>query len=164
MLDKRILTLIGALLILALLIVAVAMVAPTIGSGGGKSFTSLFDRLEMENESDESHWLKLGDDFEAGDEIIVKDKIVSIRQSWGDTIFTFTYTGNKWVNETGGTNFHVPDGSHNGIDVRGSVFEIQVDGKFSSSFDVGDKIRLTTTVVQDEGELVFDDDWEVLIG
>jgi len=160
MIDKRALTVIGVLIILAFAVLIVALISPSFG-GGGSSFSALFDRLERDNASSELLVLP-ADEFEEDQEITVKDKIISMRVHGDDTYFAFVYTGNDWVNETGGTEFVVPDGRYN-IVVEAALFEIRVDGKYSASFDVGDTITLQTTVVEDDDKLVFDHEWEVLV-
>lgn len=160
MIDKRALTVIGVLIILAFAVLIFALASPSFG-GGGSSFTALFDRLERDNASSELLVLP-ADEFEEDQEITVDDKIISMRIHGGDTYFVFVYRGDKWVNETGGTNFIVPDDRYD-INVGGACFEIRVDGRYSASFDVGDTITLQTTVVEDDDKLVFDHEWEVLV-
>lgn len=161
MINKRVLTVIGVLIILAFAVLIVALASPSFG-GGGSSFSALFDRLERDNISSELLMLPT-DEFEEDQKITVNDKIISMRIHGADTYFVFVYRGDKWVNETGGTYFVVPTDSYHGIYVNGAWFEVRVDGRYSASFDVGDTITLQTTVVEDEDKLVFDHEWEVLV-
>ncbi|HDP96933.1 MAG TPA: hypothetical protein ENN25_04480 [Euryarchaeota archaeon] len=160
MVDKKVLWVIAALLIIALMVFAVAMIRPSFG-GGGQSFSELFDKLEMENTT--TRMLILGDAFVEDQEVVVKDKIVSMRTDGSTTYFYFIYTGNKWVDESSGTTFHVSDDGGD-INVNNAFFSIRINGIYTSSFDVGDEVKLKTTVVMDDDVLVFDHSWEVLIG
>jgi len=170
MVDKKILTMIGALLVIAVIVIAIVAMRPSFG-GGEDSFSDLFDKL------DEGNWtvhesympLVLSSEFEDGQEIIVEDRIIAM-EGEDATRFYFLYTGDKWVDEEEGTDFAVPTDAtpyhqydFGYIGVSDGVFSIQFNEKYTASFDVGDSIRMTTKVVSEEGVLVFDHDWEILI-
>lgn len=160
MVDKKVLWVIAALLIIALMVLAVAMIRPSFG-GGGQSFSELFDKLEMENTSTRN--LVLGEDFVEDQEIVIEDKIVSMRTHGSNTYFYFIYTGDKWADEESGTNFQVPLDSGE-IDVNNAYFYISVSGIYTSSFNVGDSVTIKTTVVMEDDIKTIDRSWEVLVG
>lgn len=160
MVDKKVLYVIAALLIVALVVVAVAMIRPSFG-GGGQSFSELFDGLEMENTT--ARDLMLGDEFVEGQEVVVEDKIVSMRTHGSYTYFYFIYTGDKWADEESGTYFQVPLEAGE-IDVNNAFFQISVSGIYTSSFDVGDTVTIKTTVVMEDEVLLLSHGWEVLVG
>jgi len=168
--DKKILAIMVALVVIAAVVVVGVALAASGGVGSGKAggFTSLFDKLEKAdvNETYNMH-LELPQSWNTGDRKDVSDKIVDMSFSRNPSthIYTtnlwFAYSGDKWNNPTQGTSFIVPQESGD-LHVVHGLFVITVYSatNLSSEFDNGDVITLTSTLTIHDADLVFGD-WAV---
>lgn len=163
MIDRKVLILIGALAVVAILILSLGFVNISFG-GGGDSYTALFDKMEDRREEMIGNpELVLGSEYTDDDIVRVRDTIIAITCYGGSqTTFYFMYTGTVWINEYAGTNFEVILNVGE-IRVQNSVFGITVNGNFTASFDVGDYVTLQTTVGESGDDLVLNRNWVVVL-
>ena len=161
MIEKKTLLLVGVLAIVAILVLAVGLIGPSIGGTGGSSFSVLFDKMTTKSNDTNALVIPNGT-YKAGDTIKVTDKIVAIdSHNAQSTTLYFLYQGSKWVDETDGTSFNVmTDGGE--ISVVGAMFQIHMGTDLSVAFDVGDTITIQTQVVSHDGNLVLSHDWAIV--
>ena len=171
--DRKIVGIMLALVVVAIIVVGVVAVATT-GFKKSGGFTKLFDDLEYSGDLTYRQELELPDDWEAGDVKGVSDMIVdmhyyrhtvSMTTVYVTTLY-FVYLGDKWNSPAEGTRFYVPveynDGELDWIHVNHGLFSIQVSSatNLSANYDVGDVIDLETTLVDAGGTLAFGE-WQV---
>ncbi len=161
--DKKILMIMSALVVVALLVVAFVLVA----SGGlqrAGGFTTLFDKLTYDGDQSHGQHLDLPSSWDVGDKKTVSDSLVDMSYDVGTigstsvyiTTLWFNYMGNKWNNPEEGTLFYVPS-SAGWITVNHGMFSLRVSSatNLSAKFDIGDVITLETLLVSNGGVVVF---------
>lgn len=159
MIDKKVIVLIGVLVVAALLIVVVSSVNFNFSSGSGSSFTALMDSMhETETGSLE---LVLPSTYLNNQEIKITDKIISIQSNGYSTTFYFVYTGTKWINESSGTSFDVLTHQGGHLLVRNAIFHVTLTGEFQDLYAVGGMITLKTSVRIDAGNPVLLGTWSI---
>ena len=171
--EKKILTIMVALVVVATLMVAVVLIAAGgIRSAGG--FTKLFDNLENPTSSvTYEQVLEMPDGWELDDKISVSDRIVDMYQTGTTvvsssitiyhTVLHFEYISDKWTDPEQGTSFYVPGLEHNGyIHVVHGHFSLSVSSavNLSAEYSVGDVIGLETKLIINNDVLSFDE-WSV---
>ncbi len=168
--DKKILAIMVALVVIAAVVVVGVTLAASGGISTGKAggFTDLFNDLQKSDPNQTYNMeLKLPSSWHQGDKKTLSDRIVDMSFSRNPTthIYTtnlwFVYTGDKWSNPSLGTAFQVPQESGT-LHVSHGEFAITVftATNLSAEFDNGDVISLTSTLTMHDGELVFGD-WAV---
>jgi hypothetical protein len=159
MIDKKVLLLIGALVIVALVILAVSLVMPGSTRASGSSFSALFDK--MENKTGTSSELVLPEEsYTAGQVITVTDRIIAmdVDDYHLSTTLYFIYEGSKWINENTGSSFDVLQDVEK-IRVKNSVFHLTLGTDLSVKYDVGGSISLQVGVTLSHGDLVLGHIW-----
>jgi len=171
--DKKILTIMASLVIIAVVVVGVVMVA----AGGARSaggFTKLFNELENPSGVSYSQYLELPNDWAVNDVKKVSDRIVDMyvhsaivyeTTTVYFTVLYFTYMSDQWADPDQGTVFHVPTTVEhdNYLDINHGQFHLSVSSAtdLSANYDIGDVITLETTLaINDEGDLAFSS-WSV---
>lgn len=169
--EKKILTIMVALIVVAAIVVAFVMIA----SGGMKTaggFTKLFNELENPNSTElYDIQLEFPDDWKVQDVKTVSDTIVDMDPRGesvigGITVYTvrlyFVYIDDKWADPQSGILFFVPstDYSSGYIQVSHGLFAIDVSSPddISKNYDIGDVIELQTVLEVNDfnnGELSF---------
>ncbi len=161
--EKKILTIMVALIVVAAIVVAFVMIA----AGGMKTaggFTSLFNKLENPNPSvTYGEYLEFPDDWEALDIVTVSDTIVDIDPrdediTGGVTVYTvrlyFVYIDDKWSDPEEGSLFYVPTTEHSSgyFSVNHGLFWLDVSSpeNIAATYDIGDVIELKTALVVNE--------------
>lgn len=161
MIDKRVIVLIGVLVVAAVLILVVSTVNINFSSGQrGISFTALIDTMQ-ESEPGSSE-LVLADTYSNNQQITITDKIIAMKSTDYSTAFYFLYSGAVWVNETSGTNFDVITYQGEDLHVRNALFSVTVNGDIHALYDVGDMITLRTSVKMSGGHPVLSGIWVVI--
>lgn len=158
MIDKKIVVIIGILVVVALVVLALGFVNIKFGAPGG-SFSALFDKMQKEDANSTHIMLVLPSDYTVGQQIDIRDEIVSMTYDGWNTYFTFVYSGTKWVNETGGTDFDVLYKSGASIGVHDAMFTLHLSGDHRPSYSPGDLISLRTTAAARSGHVVLDPSW-----
>jgi len=157
MIEKKTLLLVGVLAVVAVLVLAIGLIAPSI-SAGGSSFSALFDKMASKGNNADNLFIPNGT-YKAGDTIKITDKIVAIDSHHSQyTTLYFLYQGSKWVDVSDGTSFIVINDGGN-ISVAGATFHITMGTDLSKAFKVGDSITIQTEVVSAYGNLVIGHDW-----
>lgn len=159
MIDKKVLLLIGALVIVAVVTLAVSLFAPGSSHASGSSFSALFDK--MENKTGEPTTLILpSTSYSAGQVITVSDNIIAmdVDDYHLSTTLYFLYDGSVWVNENNGNSFEVKQDVES-IHVANSVFKLTLGTDLSVKYDVGGSISLQVSVVLSHGDLVLGHIW-----
>jgi len=161
MIDKKVLSIVIVLAIVAVLVLAIGLIAPSMSGPSNSSFSVLFDKMTTKTNDTNTMVIQNGT-YKAGDTIQVTDKIVAISSHGSQTSLYFLYQGSKWVNEDDGTTFNVmtDDGY---IQVAGAVFHIHMGTDLSIAFDVGDTITIQTEVGSSGGYLVLGHDWALAV-
>jgi hypothetical protein len=171
--DKKILAIMVTLVVVAALVVAVVMIAAG-GFGRAGGFTTLFDKLENNDNDEYNMDLTLPTSWDAGDKMKVTDVIVDMTydkvvfgSTWVyQTTLYFVYVGEKWHNDTEGTSFNVPVSLAGGIywlHVRSGAFHLSVSSAtdLSAKYDIGDSITLETTIAMNGLGMLSFSDWNV---
>lgn len=173
--EKKILTIMVALIVVAAIVVAFVMIA----AGGMKTaggFTSLFNKLENTTPSvTYGVYLEFPDGWEEQDKVTVSDTIVDIDPrsedvTGGVTVYTvrlyFIYIDDKWADPASGSLFYVPsDEDHRDgyITVSHGLFWIDVSSpeNIAVEYDIGDVIELKTVLLanQDNGNTLSFGSW-----
>lgn len=157
MIDKKAMLIIVTLAVVAIMILAIALIAPSIGNPSGSSFSALFDKM-VEKQAGEKDLVLPNTTYAAGTNIIVTDKIIAMSSSTHSTTLYFLYQGTKWASETEGTSFDVlTEGGH--ISVHGALFAIWIGTDLSVAFDIGDSITIQTQTESSGGAIVLGDSW-----
>lgn len=171
--ERKILTIMVALMLVAAIVVAFVMIA----AGGIKSeggFTKLFNELQNPSPSvTYDQYLKCPSDWQAQDIKTVSDRIQDMvpmgeELSAGITVYTvrmyFVYEGDKWADPDLGMLFNVPSTDRGGeyIQVNHGLFWVDVSSTedIAESYDIGDVIEIQTVLEANEdndGELSFTD-------
>jgi len=161
MIDKKTLLFIGVLVVVAIIVLAVGLVAPSLGGPSGSSFSALFDKM-VEKVSGEKQLVLPNGTYAVGQDITVTDKIIAIASpnAYSTTLY-FLYQGTTWANEEDGTSFDVITDEH-AIHVRGAMFSIQLGTDLSVAFDVGDSITIQTQTELSDGRIVLGHDWALV--
>lgn len=161
MIDKKVIVLIGVLVVVALLVLAFSTIKLDFSSTSGSTFSSLFDKMEEKRAG--SLELVLPSTYENGQQITITDKIVAMKSTDFSTTFYFLYTGTKWINETSGTDFEVVTYLGGNLHVRNAMFAITIlPVDLTSMYDVGDLITLKTSVKISGGKPVLSGSWMVI--
>ena len=159
MIDKKVLLMIVALAVVAVVVLAASMLGPTSIRGGGSSFSALFDKMETNSSTAN---LVLPSTYLTGEKITVTDTVVDMELITPDsptkTRFYFDYVGTKWVNETGGTDFSVIMDAGK-LEISHAQFYIEVSGDYHLSIHVGQSLTLQTTVASHLGNQVLKHNW-----
>ncbi len=171
--ERKILTIMVALMVVAAIVVAFVMIAAGgVRTAGG--FTKLFNELENANPSvTYDQYLKFPSDWEAQDIKTVSDRIVDMYPrseivEGGVTVYTvrmyFVYEDDKWASAESGILFNVPSTEHGDeyISVNHGLFWIDVSSpeNLSELYDIGDVIEVQTVLLPNDdnnGELSFGD-------
>ena len=164
--EKKILVIMFAMLIAAVLLVGAVMVS----SGGFArtgGFTKLFDKLVNDDDTTYDQVLELPDSWDEEDVKTVSDTIVDMRYEEDDrgylTTLWFVYKGDKWNDPERGTLFRVPDSSGDSwMIVRNGLFSVDVwsISNLSAKYDVGDTITIENELVlNNDNYLAFSDEW-----
>ena len=158
--EKKILTIMVALIVVAAIVVAFVMIA----AGGMKTaggFTSLFNKLENPTPSvTYGEYLEFPDDWEEQDRVTVSDTIIDMdprgeEAPGGVTVYTvrlyFVYIDDKWANPESGSLFYVPsaeDHRDGYITVSHGLFWVDVSSteNIAAQYDIGDVIELKTVL------------------
>jgi hypothetical protein len=161
--DKKILMIMSALVVVALLVVAFVLVA----SGGlqrAGGFTTLFDKLTYDGDQTHGQHLEIPASWHVGDKKTVSDSIVDMSYTVGTigstsvyiTTLWFNYMGNKWNDPKQGTLFYVPS-SDGWITVNHGEFSLRVSSatNLSAKFDIGDVITLDALLESNGDVVVF---------
>jgi len=168
--DKKILTMMVALLVVAVLVVAFVMASGGLQRAGG--FTRLFDKMEYDGDATYHQQLSFPSSWHVGDKKKVSDTIVDMsfwKETHGSTsvywtTMWFAYQGNQWNDPSRGTSFSVPDDSSDGwMVVDHSLFALTVSSatNLSAKYDIGDVITLETVLVLNNNVVVAFGDWIV---
>ncbi|UCE91176.1 MAG: hypothetical protein JSV90_07080 [Methanobacteriota archaeon] len=170
--DRKIIGIMLALVVVAIVVVGVVAVA-TVGMKKSGGFSKLFDDLEYSGDLTYRQELEIPDDWNPGDVKRVSDTIVdmhyyvhSVPMTVYVTTLYFVYLGEEWNSPAEGTRFYVPVewslGELDWIQVNHGVFSIQVSSatNLSAAYDVGDVIKLQTTIVDAAGTLAFGE-WQI---
>jgi hypothetical protein len=169
--DRKILMIMSALVVVAVLVVAFVMIA----SGGLRragGFTTLFDKMQYDGTDTYHQRLSCPTSWDVGDKKSVSDSIVDMsfwKETHGSTsvywtTMWFVYTGNQWNDPSRGSSFYVPDKSADGwLAVEHGMFSITVSSatNISAKFDIGDVITLETLLVTNNNVVVALGDWVV---
>ncbi len=169
--DRKILAIMGALVLVAIIVVAFVLIA----SGGlqrAGGFTNLFNKLTYSGENTFQQQLELPSGWHVGDKKAVSDTIVDMSYDVGSigstsvyiTTLWFNYMGNKWNDPHRGTYFFVPDDSHDGwLIVDHGRFSVQVSSatNLSAKYDIGDIITLETLLVTNDNVVLAFGEWVV---
>jgi len=158
MIDKKIVILIGVLIVVAVIILALGFANIKLGGTPSDSFSALFDKMQKDDPNSTEVNLVLTSEFIAGQQIDVKDEIVSMSYNGFVTTFTFVYTGTAWENKTHGTDFEVKM-NFGHIGVQNAMFSVSLTGDFRPSYSPGDMISLRTTAVKSGDNLVLGQNW-----
>lgn len=171
--EKKILTIMVALMLVAAIVVAFVMIAAGgIRTEGG--FTRLFNELENPNPTvTYDQYLEFPADWKVQDIKTVSDMIQDMyprgeELSGGITVYTvrmfFVYEDDKWADPDYGTLFNVPSTEHSGeyIQVNHGLFWVDVSSteNLAESYNIGDVIEIQTVLVandDNDGELSFGD-------
>jgi hypothetical protein len=158
MIDKKVLLLIVALVVVAVVVLAASMLGPTSIRGGGSSFSALFDKMEINSGTVAD--LVLPSTYTTGEVVTITDTVVAMEiiNSGTTTRFYFDYVGDKWINETSGTDFSVVMDA-NKIEVSHAQFHIDISGDLHMSVHVGKSVTLQTTVASHLGDQVLRHNW-----
>jgi len=173
--EKKILALMIALLVLAAVVASVALALGGGGGGGLSSsggFTALFDDLDNMGNETWRAYLEAPDNWDNGDDVKVTDVIVDMfyeRVQVGNTyVYTttlyFAYTGDKWNDPTEGTYFYVPvDRGDGWLRVNHGTFSIEVSSatNLSEEYKPGDRITLETNLVLNDNVMLSFGVWVV---
>lgn len=161
--EKKILTIMVALIVVAAVVVAFVMIAAGgIGTAGG--FTKLFNELENPNPgSNYEAELEFPDDWKEQDVKEVSDTIADmdpVREEFynGVTVYTvrlyFNYLDDKWADPESGILFYVPSADHGSgyITVSHGLFWVEVSSTVDimDEYDIGDVIELQTVLEVNE--------------
>jgi hypothetical protein len=161
--EKKILTIMVALIVVAAIVVAFVMIA----AGGMKTaggFTNLYNDLENPNPSvTYGMYLEFPDDWEEQDSVVVSDTIVDMDPRGeeligGVTVYTvrlyFVYIDDKWSDPEDGSLFYVPTVEHSSgyITVNHGQFWLDVSSpeNIAAQYDIGDVIELKTVLEVNE--------------
>jgi len=157
MIDKKAMLIIGALAAVAIIILAIALISPSLGQPSGSSFSALFDKM-VEKQSGEKNLVLPNTTYSAGQSIIVSDKIIAMDSDSHSTTLFFLYQGTKWASEADGTTFSVlTETGH--FHVYGAMFSIHIGTDLSVAFDVGDSITVQVQTKSSNGDVVLGDSW-----
>src|SRR3989339_1330819 len=166
--EKKILTIMVALMVVAAIVVAFVMIAAGgVRTAGG--FTRLFDDLENPNPTVTFHqYLELPDDWSINDVKTVSDTIVDMYLDYTTTVGSttiyvhviyFVCISDKWADTEQGTSFYVPSNTqHSGyIQVDHGRFSLSVSSasNLSEDYSIGDVIELDTVLTDNLGVLSF---------
>lgn len=173
--EKKILAIMAALVVVAVVVVAAVTIGVGTGTRHAGGFTALFDKLGNSDVNDtHNQQLTLPSSWKEGDKITVTDAIVDMwyqRTTVGQThVYTthliFTYMGQKWNDPTHGTDFNVPqDIPYNSwLQVRHGSFEIDVSSatNLTAIYNIGDAITLTTTLSVNSNASLSFGEWMVV--
>jgi hypothetical protein len=166
--ERKILTIMVALMVVAAIVVAFVMIAAGgVRTAGG--FTRLFDDLENPNPTVTFHqYLELPDDWSINDVKTVSDTIVDMYLDYTTTVGSstiyvhviyFVCISDKWTDAEQGTSFFVPSSMlHSGyIQVDHGRFSLSVSSvsNLSEDYTIGDVIELDTVLADNLGVLSF---------
>ncbi len=171
--EKKILTIMVALMLVAAIVVAFVMIA----AGGTRSaggFTRLFNDLENPSTTvTYDQYLEFPADWEAQDIKTVTDTIQDMSPRGeelvgGVTVYTvrmyFVYSSDMWADPALGILFNVPSTEHGGeyIQVNHGLFWIDVSSTvdLAETYEIGDDITVQTVLIpnsDNDGELSFSD-------
>lgn len=158
MMDKKAMLLIGVLAVVAILVLAVGLIAPSMGKPSGLSFSALFDKMAEKVTGDRALILPNAT-YTAGQKILVTDKIIAMAaQDSQSTTLYFLYQGTTWADEEDGSSFNVLTDS-SPISVQGAVFHVHIGTDLSVAYDIGDSITLQVQVESSDGFLVLGHNW-----
>jgi hypothetical protein len=161
MIDKRVIVLIGVLVVVAILVLAFSTMKIDFSSKSGKSFSELID--SMEEKIPGSLELVLPSTYTNNQQITITDRIVAMESTDYSTTFYFLYTGTKWANETTGTDFEILTYMGGNIHVRHAMFSITIVAvDLHAMYDIGDMITLKTSVKISGGKPVLSGTWVVM--
>lgn len=161
MIDKKVIILIGVLVVVALLVLVVSTMKLDFSGGqGGASFTALIDTMQETEPG--SLELVLPDTYTSNQQITITDKIIAMRSTDYSTTFYFLYSGTVWINETSGTNFDVITYQGEDLHVRNALFSVTVNGDMHALYDIGDMITLKTSVKISGGNAMLSGTWVVV--
>jgi hypothetical protein len=161
MIDKKTLLFIGVLAVVAIIVLAVGLIAPSLGNTSGSSFSALFDKM-VEKVSGEKQLVLPNGTYAADQTIKVTDKIIAIASpNAQSTTLYFLYQGATWVDEEDGTSFDVlTDNGH--ISVDSAMFHLHFNTDLSVALDIGDSITLQVHTELSDGRIVLGHDWAVV--
>jgi len=176
--DKKILTIMVTLVVVALLVVGFVMWAAGGSFVRGGGFSDLFDDLEYEGNETYGQELSLPDNWDDGDKKKVSDVIVDMayrKQTVGQTsvyitTLWFVYVGDKWSNEyqlsshPPGTLFYVPSATGDEwIPVDNGIFHIEVSSatNISAEYDIGETITVESLLEYNENSMLAFGTWKV---
>ncbi len=166
--EKKILTIMVALMVVAAIVVAFIMIA----AGGARTaggFTRLFDDLENPNPTVTFHqYLELPEDWNINDVKTVSDTIVDMYLDYTTTVGSttiyvhviyFVCISDKWTDAEQGTSFYVPTSTlHSGfllVDHGRFSLSVSSSSNLSEDYSIGDVIELDTVLTDNLGELSF---------
>lgn len=169
--EKKIIAVFVALVIVAILVVSFVLAA----AGGVKKmggFSDLFDDLAYSGTDTYNQDLEIPAGWHVNDTKSVDDLIVDMTYNsytdHGVTVYVtdlyFVYVGDKWADLHQGSSFYVP--AQNGwIHVDHGQFSIRVSSatNLSEQYHPGDIIKLESKIVSDgvNGNMVAFGDWRV---
>jgi len=157
MIDKKALLLIGVLAVVAILVLAVGFIAPSMGKPSGSSFSALFDKMVEKTKWDRDLVLP-NTTYTAGQNIVVTDKIIAMSLNAQTTTLYFLYQGTTWAEETNGSSFDVLTDA-DPISVRGATFHIHLGTDLSYAFNVGDYITVQVQTKSSNGNIILGHNW-----
>jgi hypothetical protein len=156
--EKKIIAIMVALVMVAAVVVTVVMIAAG-GLSRAGGFSNLFDELEYSGNETDHQLLEIPDGWYANDVKTVSDVIVDMayteQTNWQTTVYLttlyFMYIGDQWTADPSyGTYFYVPVDDHDGVmAVSHGLFSFTVSSatNLSAVYDIGDVIKLRTTIV-----------------
>ena len=169
--EKKIIAIMVALVVVAVLVVAFVLAA----AGGVRSmggFSDLFDDLAYSGTDTYDQNLEIPASWHVNDTKSVDDLIVDMTYNsytdHGVTVYVtdlyFVYVGDKWADLHQGSSFYVP-GQNGWIHVDHGQFSIRVSSatNLSEQYHPGDIIKLESKIVSDgvNGSTVAFGDWRV---
>jgi hypothetical protein len=168
--DKKILAIMVALVLVAVLVVGFVMIASG-GLGRAGGFTPLFDKMQNTGGETYNQRLSLPSSWDVGKKITVSDTITDMsyyKETHGSTsvywtTMWFEYMGNKWNDPSRGTSFFVPDNSNDGwMAINHGLFSLTVSSatNLSAKYNIGDVITIQT-ILESNGIQVGFGDWVV---